>query len=218
MLIGVLRNSRTAWRNSAAPSCVAASVPPIASMRFKSRQAGAASTKHRLERESAARCSAGTGRRRAASATKAANRTSVAAEAAEVRMARCRSSPNRSRERAPTPASQCCRLSLQNPRSLATTARLSPCRTLASATITTSTLVTLPGRTSYGRTLSRRLQRRQTASATEKTLNAGRPLSLRETRLPVRRGPGAEQREQRQARSCSSTALGSARSASYWLE
>ena len=112
------------------------------------------------------------------------------------------------------PVSQCCTVSLQTPHSFATTVGLSPCRSLDIASITTSTPVTLPGRASHGRTLSRRLQRRQTASAMEHTVNAGTAWSLRATRVRVRHGPGAEQREHRQARSCSSTTLGSASSAS----
>lgn len=215
VLKGALRNSRTAWRNSAAPSCVVASVPPSAWTKSTSRQAAAAGSAPALGREPVVQCSSLiAGRCRGASAAKAAKGTSDAADVPVVTMARCRNRPYKSSQRAPTPASQCCRLSLQTPKSFATTAELSPCRNLASASITTSTPVTLPGRTSHGRTLSRRLQRRQMASATEKTLNTGRALSLRKTRLPVRRGPGAEQREHRQARSCSSTALGSARSAS----
>jgi len=161
-----------------------------------------------------AQCDLIVGRWRDTSAAKAANRTSVAAEAAGLTMARCRRSPNRSTQRAPSPVSQCCNVSLQTPNSLATTVRLSPCRSFDTAPITISAPVTLPGRESYGRTLSRRLQRWQIASAIEQTVNAGMAWSFRDTRLPVRRGPGAEQREHRQARSCSSTNLGSARNAS----
>jgi len=165
-------------------------------------------------RESMALCDLIAGRWRDTSAAKAANRTSVAAEAAEVTMARCRKSPNRSKQRAPSPATQCCRVSVQTLNSLATALRLSPCRSLDTAPITTSEPVTLPGRASLGRTLSRRLQRGQIASATLQTVNAGTACSFRPTRLPVRRGPGAKQREHRQAKSCSSTNLGSARNAS----
>ena len=214
VLSGVLRNSKTAWRNSAAPSCAVASVPPSASMNSRSRPAATASSARSLARESTAPCDLSAGRWRKTSAVKAENRTSVATEAAVVAMARCRKSPYKSRNRAPTPTSQCCKLSWQTPTSLATAAGLSPRRSRHNASITTSTPVTFPGSTSHGRTLSRRPQRRQTASAIEQTLNASNACSLRDTRLPVRRGPRAEQREQQQASSRSSTFRGSARSSS----
>ena len=52
--MGVLRNSKTAWRNSAAPNCVAASVPPSAWTKSTSCQAAAAGSARSLERESVA--------------------------------------------------------------------------------------------------------------------------------------------------------------------
>lgn len=125
-------------------------------MKSRSRHTVDADSERSVERVHATTKAPTVERRRATSATKAPNRTSTAVELSDVTMARCRSSPYRSRQRAAMPASQCRRVSSQMPTARAAAAKLSPSRSLESAPITISTPVTLPGSASQGRTRSRR--------------------------------------------------------------
>ena len=220
VLIGVVRNSKAAWRNRSAPNLTAASVFPNAAMSSSTRLAASESSVRSVKRGSVAAAGSRSKPARVASTTKASKgtRTALLTAGADATIARCRRNVNRSSARVPTPAIQYCSVSVQTSNSLATSAGLSPCCSLERAANTTSALVIFPGSTSQGRTRSRRLQRRHRESTIQITRYPESAFSLRITRLPVSRGLGAEQREQRQAASWSSTQRASARRASYSLE
>lgn len=214
-----MRNSRTACRNQSAPWLATAATPPRLATQAMPIRAAAPSSTDSAQRGSRLRRGADSPRCRCASPSKLANvsRHRLGAASDLATMARCRNRPNRSRKRAPSPASHSRNVSLQTPVSVATSPRPAPPSHADSAAKTTSTPVTLPGRASQGSTRSRCPHSSHRAIAMLSTRNAEAACSLRSTRTFVSRTLGDAQRAQRQPISnCDTNEL--ARPSSYLLE